>query len=83
MEQAGNQAPVRLEALTRDLNTVRANEVKAQSQLPALDEAITRGEQVVPPAVQQIEQEAAKRRADLAVRSQRYTKIPRSTWTAS
>ena len=79
MEQAGNQAPARLEALTRDLNTARADEVKAQSQLTALDEAIARGEQVVPPAeqgaVQQMEQEAAKRRADLAVLSKRYTKV--------
>jgi len=79
MEQGGNQAPARLAALTTDLNTARADEVKAQSALQALEEAIARGEQVVPPAeqgaVQQLQEEAAKRRADLAVLSQRYTRV--------
>ena len=79
MERDGNQALARLTALTKELETARADELKAQSQLQALADAIARGEQVVPPAdqaaLEQLETEAAKRRNQLAVLAQRYTKV--------
>ncbi|HYN76520.1 MAG TPA: hypothetical protein VES73_01845 [Lamprocystis sp. (in: g-proteobacteria)] len=79
MERDGNQALARLTALTKELDTARADELKAQSQLQALTDAIARGEQVVPPAdqaaLEQLETEAAKRRNQLAGLAQRYTKV--------
>ena len=78
MERDGNQALARLTSLTKELDTARADQLKAESQLQALDEAIARGEPVVPPAEQgaleQLETEAAKLRSQLAVLAQRYTK---------
>jgi uncharacterized protein involved in exopolysaccharide biosynthesis len=79
MERDGNQALARLKALTTDLETARAEQLKAESQRAALEEAISRGEPVVPPAEQaaleQLETEAAKLRAQLAGLAQRYTKL--------
>ncbi len=79
MERDGNQALARLKALTKDLETARAEQLKAESQRAALEEAIDRGEPVVPPAEQatleQLETEAAKLRAQLAGLAQRYTKL--------
>ena len=79
MERDGNQALARLKALSKDLDTARAEQLKAESQRAALDEAIDRGEPVVPPAeqatVEQLETEAAKLRAQLAGLAQRYTKL--------
>ncbi len=78
MAQEGNQAPARLDSLTRELNTARADEVKAASELEALEQAIARGEPVVPAAEQavleQLETDAAKLRTQLAVLNERYTK---------
>jgi polysaccharide biosynthesis transport protein len=79
MERDGNQALARLKTLTKDLETARAEQLKAESERAALEEAIDRGEPVVPPAEQaaleQLETEAAKLRAQLAGLAQRYTKL--------
>jgi uncharacterized protein involved in exopolysaccharide biosynthesis len=79
MERDGNQALARLKALTKELETARAEQVKAESQRAALEEAIDRGEPVVPPAEQgtleQLETEAGKLRAQLAGLAKRYTKV--------
>ncbi len=79
MEQEGNQAPARLAALTKELNTARADEQKAEAAREALDAAIARGEPVVPPeqesVVRQLVSEAAKLRSELAALEKRYTRV--------
>jgi uncharacterized protein involved in exopolysaccharide biosynthesis len=77
MERDGNQSLARLNALTGDLNTVRAEQLKAQAELEALEAAIARGEPVVPqteqPGMDKLRKEAAELRAQLAVLGERYT----------
>jgi polysaccharide biosynthesis transport protein len=79
MEEEGNQAPARLAAVTRELNVARTDQVKAEAKLRAFDEALTRGEQVVPlgdqASLQQLQTQATALRNELAVAKQRYTKM--------
>lgn len=77
MESEGNQSPARLNALTKELNTARADLVKAQAAQAALEEALARGEPVVPQSEKRdliaMETEASKLRKRLADLEQRYT----------
>lgn len=79
MESQGNQALARLASLTAELNKAQAEETKAQADREALEQAIGRGEPVVPPEEQsgldQMRADAAKLRSHLAVIQKRYTRV--------
>jgi len=79
MEGEGNQAPARLRMLTDELNKSRADQVKAEAALDALDRAIARGEPVVPPdeqaGLEALQGQAADLRDKLAKLQKRYTRV--------
>ncbi len=79
MERDGNQALARLASLTTELNKARAEQTKAEAEREALEDAIARGEPVVPESEQgsltQLESEAAKLRTQLALLEKRYTRV--------
>lgn len=79
MERDGNQALARLQSLTEELNKARGEQTKAEAGRAALEEAIARGEPVVPQSEQgsleQMQAEAAKLRTRLAILEKRYTRV--------
>lgn len=79
MESEGNQALARLNALTAELNKARAEQVKAEAEQSALEEAIARGEPVVPQSEKgdlvALESKADELRNRLAELEKRYTAV--------
>lgn len=77
MERDGNSALARLNALTESLNKARAEALEAESRYAALEEAIARGEPVVPQSEQgelmSLERQAAELRLKLEGLAKRYT----------
>ncbi len=77
MERDGNSALARLNALTESLNKARAEALEAESRYAALEEAIARGEPVVPQSEQGelmgLERQAAELRLKLEGLAKRYT----------
>lgn len=79
MQSEGNQALARLTALTTELNKARADAVKAEAEQAALEEAIARGEPVVPQSEKgdlvALETKAGELRKRLAELQKRYTPV--------
>ena len=79
LERDGNEALARLGALTADLNRARDEALEAESRLAAVQEAIARGDPVVPPSdmgdLQAIEEKAVTLRARLIELKKRFTPL--------
>jgi uncharacterized protein involved in exopolysaccharide biosynthesis len=77
LERDGNAALARLKALTDGLNKARDDAVEAEARLAAVQDAIARGDPVVPaqeqPGLDALQQKAADLRAKLTELRTRYT----------
>ena len=79
LEASGNQAMARLNALTADLNLARSEAVKAAAALESFEDAVARGEPVVPQSEQgelnALMREEAQLRKRLEELEKRYTPL--------
>jgi uncharacterized protein involved in exopolysaccharide biosynthesis len=79
LERDGNDALARLKALTADLNRARDEAVEADARLKAIEDAVARGEPVVPQSEQAnmeaLEEQAAALRSRLIALKKRFTPL--------
>jgi len=77
LEREGNTALARLKALTDGLNKARDDAVESEARLAAVEDAIARGDPIVPaqeqPGLDALQQKAADLRAKLTELRTRYT----------
>lgn len=76
LERDGNEALARLKALQADLNGARGEAVEAEARLAAVEEAVARGDPIVPSSEQSVvdalEAQAAELRGKLVVLEKRF-----------